>query len=439
MSRSDALEIFNAGVEAVKPGQLLPQYLQADKDVIHVCGKEFSLDIHRNIYLLSLGKAASAMALEAEKILDKKITDGLVITKYHHAIELSVCKTIEAGHPLPDSNSVKASVKLKQLLRNVTEHDLVIILISGGASALLTDTPPGLLLKDIQQTNQLLLQCGATIHEINIIRKHLSLLKGGQLIRYTNNATVVSLILSDVPGDDPDIIASGLTVADNSSFADAKRIVEYYNLENKLPSPVIKYLQNGLMGKIADTPKPGNELFKKTHSKIIGNNRTALHAAMNKAKELGYYPFIINDNLHGEADEKAKEFVQEILQYRGPLPACLLMGGETTVTIKSDGKGGRNHEVVLAALCELVKQNIVVEKFPVILSAGTDGTDGPTNAAGAMIDKSVFNQVKKITLHPENYLQRNDAYHFFKQVNGLIVTGPTQTNVMDIVVGLINN
>jgi hydroxypyruvate reductase len=276
------------------------------------------------------------------------------------------------------------------------------------------------------------LQCGATIQEMNIVRKHLSAgIKGGQLVRTAWPATLVSFILSDVIGDPLDIIASGPTVGDSSTFAQVWDILRKYQLPDKLPVNIIRWLQLGLNNKIEDTPKPGDEIFSKTHNYLIGTNRIALEAAAEAARALHYEPVIITDTLNGEARDKAYELVQQIKEYSGKRPACLLLGGETTVTIKNNGKGGRNQEFVLAALTALENFDIV------ILSAGTDGTDGPTDAAGAVVDASVIQTAEKLGLQATEFLEQNDSYHFFKKTGGLIITGPTQTNVMDVVVILL--
>ncbi|MCC6288840.1 MAG: DUF4147 domain-containing protein [Chitinophagaceae bacterium] len=434
MSRNDATEIFLAGVEAVMPVHFIPSYIKVDDECLYIGSSKIPFVALNNIYVAAAGKAAAAMALETEKIAGKYITEGLVVTKYEHALPLKKCKTIEAGHPVPDNNSIRGGNELLSLFKKAGKNDLIIMLVSGGASALVADCPPGIDLKDIQQTVQLLLHCGASIDEINTIRKHLSLLKGGQLVQYTE-ATVISLILSDVPGDDLSVIASGLTVADNSSFEDAWTIISRYALINELPASVRQWLQRGVEKLIQDTPKPGSDIFKKVHNIIVANNNIALQASAQKAKQLGYVVQIFSTQLSGEAAEKAIAFAEALHTLGNREKTCLLWGGETTVTIKGKGKGGRNQEFALAALCAGKKQHHLSLKNITILSGGTDGTDGPTDAAGAVIDEYSLSQT---TLNPCDYLANNDAYHFFKQAGGLLFTGPTQTNVMDIVIGLIN-
>lgn len=437
LSTVDAINIFNHAVEVVKPSAVISKYIKIDGDLLTIADGKLKLNDINRIYLLSVGKAAAAMALEVEKILGDNIASGLVVTKYHHALSLTHCDTIEAGHPVPDENSIKAATAIKKFLSSLTGNDLLLCLISGGASALIADMSEGISLDDLQQLSRLLLDCGASIHEINTVRKHICVLKGGQLLRHTNDAQVISLLVSDVLGDDLSVIASGLTVADNSSFADAWDVVDKFDLSLKIPISIKKYLQDGLKRHVMDTPKPGDSLFDRTANYIIARNEDALNAAKEAATQLGYHVNIIDKTMKGEAKEMAATFVNALMTYKGNKPACLLMGGETTVTIKGNGKGGRNQEFVLAALIELMQLNVPAEQIPIILSGGTDGTDGPTDAAGAFIDKNVLNNVKALSYDPLPYLLNNDAYHFFKQTGTLLITGPTQTNVMDIVIGLI--
>ena len=435
MLRNEATEIFLAGVKAVQPANFIPTQIKINDKSILIGSIEIALPYPNNIYVAAVGKAASAMAQETEKILGNYIKSGLVITKYEHAIALQHFTTIEAGHPVPDGNSIKGGEALLQFFKQAGANDTIIMLVSGGASALVADCPPAITLQDIQDTVQLLLRCGASIDEINTIRKHLSLLKGGQLVRYTK-AKIISLILSDVPGDDLSVIASGLTVADASTFEDAWKIIGKYALTSLLPNTVREWLQQGLDKLIPDTPKPGNKIFENLINTIVANNAIALDAAAKKAKQLGYAVHISSSILSGEASVKAVAFIKELNILRTQKKHCVLMGGETTVTIKGKGKGGRNQEFALAALCESKTNKDISFKRITILSGGTDGTDGPTDAAGAIADEAIASQ----SIYDAcAYLADNDAYHFFKQAGGLLITGPTQTNVMDIVIGLIND
>ena len=436
--RNHALQIFTAGVRAVQPQYLLPRHLRWQQSRLCLGEQLFEQADINKLFIIGAGKASAAMAREAELILKDRITEGVIVTKYEHAFPLTTIRCIEAGHPLPDENSLQAGREIIRLLKQAGENDLVIGLISGGASALMVDCPPGVLLPELQTVFNGLLQCGATIEEMNTVRKHLSAgIKGGQLTRTAWPATIVSFILSDVIGDPLDSIASGPTVADRSTFADAWEIVRKYQLRDKLPVSIIRWLQGGLNKQIDETPKPGDPIFDRSHNYLIGTNHIALEAAAAMARSLHYTPVIVTDALKGEARDKAQELVQQVQQYAGPRPACLLLGGETTVTIRNPGKGGRNQEFALAALVAMQKAFTAGDKLPVLLSAGTDGTDGPTNAAGAVVDAGVWQLAAQRGLIPEKYLEQNDSWNFFHQAGGHIITGPTHTNVMDIIVVLI--
>jgi glycerate 2-kinase len=436
--RNDALKIFTAAVRAVQPQYLLPRHMRWQQQQLQLGEQVFAQHDINKLFIIGAGKASAAMAREAEIVLGSRIDAGVIVTKYEHVFPLKTIECIEAGHPVPDENSLLAGREITRLLKQAGEKDVVLALISGGASALMIDCPPGIVLPELQTVFNRLLQCGATIDEMNIVRKHLSAdIKGGQLMRTAWPATVVSFILSDVIGDPLDSIASGPTVADGSTFADAWEIVRKYQLTEKLPVSIIRWLQRGLNNQIAETPKPGDPIFTKGHNYLIGSNRIALEAAATMARELHYSPVIITDSLQGEARDKARELVSQVRQYEGPRPACLLLGGETTVTINNPGKGGRNQEFALAALLALQEAFPAGEGMPVLLSAGTDGTDGPTDAAGAVVDAGVIQLAAKRGLNAENYLTQNNSWNFFHQASGHVITGPTHTNVMDIVVVLL--
>lgn len=437
MSRADAIQIFLAGVEAVKPAHFIPQHIRFREHGIQIADQNFAFTDIDNLYVAAVGKAAAAMALETEKILGSRIAEGIAVTKNDHALELAYSRTIEAGHPVPDDNSILAGKAITDLFKKAGKKDLILLLISGGASALLADAPPGCNLADLQQTGQMLLDCGAAIDEINTIRKHLSLIKGGQLMQYTE-AKTIALLLSDVPGNDLSVIASGLTAPDPTTFKDAWGIIEKYRLSEKLPAGVGNWLQNGIKKAIPDTPKPGNPVFRKVHNNLVATNQTALTAAEQKAQKLGYATTILSPTLTGEAEMQALAFVNRLKNENNRSPACFLWGGETTVTMQGSGKGGRNQHFVLAALCALIDEAWLKEHNIAILSGGTDGTDGPTEAAGAVFDYHTVLKLKELSIDPEAYLHNNDAFHFFEKAGGLITTGPTQTNVMDIVVGIVN-
>jgi glycerate-2-kinase len=379
------------------------------------------------------------MAVETEKIFGEYIRDGLVTTKYGHALTTRKIRIKEAAHPVPDENCIMAVAETRQLLNKVTPDDLIICLISGGASALWCDVPAGASLREIQTMFEELIKSGAAIGEINTVRKHLSCIKGGQLIRYCGGAKIISLIISDVPGDDLTVIASGPTVADASTFGDAYAVLLKYNLLSRLPQSISGHIEKGIQGMIEETPKPGDLLFKNTVNKIIGNNKIALLAAAGSAEALGYHTLIIPQLITGDAEEEAKKLITLAANYEGEKPVCILQGGETTVNVTGKGKGGRNQHFVLAALNELQKlQNENSSDEITILSGGTDGTDGPTDATGAVADRDTVNKAAQKNLSIQQYLNNHDAYHFFETTTGsLLITGPTQTNVMDIMMAIV--
>lgn len=436
--KKDALTILKSAIDAVKPTQLIANQIGLYGDILQIGEKLINLSKFENIYVIGAGKASAFMALSLEKIMKDKVTYGAVIVKYDHRAPCKKIKILEGGHPIIDENCIAATGQILNMVEQADEKDLVICLISGGGSALFEKLPEGISLSDLQETFKLLLECGAAIEEVNTVRKHLSLVKGGKLARAIAPATCVSLLLSDVIGDPVESIASGPTAADPTTFPDTWQVIEKYELADRLPDAVKLYLQDGLDGKIPETLKPGDPIFNKTDNIVLGNNFHSLETAKQIAKELGYNTLILSSQIQGEAKEIAKAIagmISEIISSGHPLPrpACLLMGGETTVTIRGKGKGGRNQELALSALLSLKN---VVEPYALV-SCGTDGTDGPTDAAGGIILPEMWENARKLKLNPQQYLAQNDAYHFLEKVDGLIKTGPTGTNVMDIVFALI--
>lgn len=430
--RRDARLIFKAGIKAADPVLAVNRHLRLKNNKLTIQDRTYDLNKYEGIYVLGAGKASAAMAQALEKILGERIKSGWINVKYGHQLPLKKIEVHPAGHPLPDEEGIKGTQKMIQLLQKTTEKDLVIFLISGGGSALLTSPVQGITLKDLQNLTQKLLDCGATIHEINALRKHISQVKGGKLAQLAYPSTLISLVLSDVIGDNLDTIASGPTVPDPSTFKHCLQVVDKYNIENHIPRSILLYLERGEKGEIKETPKENNPIFIKTQNLIVGNNFQALKEATQKAGELGYKTLILSTFIQGETREIAKmhaALAKEILSSGNPLPApaCLLSGGETTVTVKGKGLGGRNQEFVLSAAIEIEGWERVV-----ILSGGTDGTDGPTEASGAITDGNTVVRAKKLGLDPLYYLQQNDSYHFFKPLEDLLLTGPTFTNVMDL-------
>ncbi|HZK96254.1 MAG TPA: glycerate kinase, partial [Prolixibacteraceae bacterium] len=397
----------------------------------------FDLSAVQSIYVIGAGKASALMAQALESVLGSAITGGHIVTKYGHSIHLQYIGVSEAGHPVPDENGLKGTEKIIEFVQKADKNDLVICLISGGGSALLTDIPEGCTLADLASLNDLLLKSGAEIGEINCVRKHLSAIKGGQLAKMASPAIVISLILSDVIGDPLDVIASGPTATDESTFTDAMAVLKRYNLSSKVAPSIFKIISEGAQGKRPETLKKDDPAVNQIHNFLIGNNKLALQAAKSKAENLGFYTQIETSTLSGNVEDIASMLVDSAIKYRDEhkgRKSCLLYGGEPTVKISGNGLGGRNQH--LALLCAKLLHN---HAGITILSGGTDGTDGPTDVAGAVVDNQTFSNAKNRNLDINHYLQNCDSYHFFKQEGGLVTTGPTQTNVMDIILVLIGS
>ena len=435
--KSDARAIFEAGLEAVDPEVAVHNHLKRSGDTLELNGKYYTLSDYENVYVIGMGKAAASMAKAVEDILGDELTAGIVNVKYGHTAPLKKIKINEAAHPVPDESGISGSREIIELLNKTGEKDLVICLISGGGSALLPCPAEGLTLEDKQIVTQSLLECGADIHEINSIRKHISAVKGGRLAALAYPSVMISLILSDVIGDNLDVIASGPTVLDTHTFHDCRNIIDKYKLNEIVPKRVIGYIERGCSGEIEDTPKAGSPVFERTQNAIVGSNILAVKAAKDKAQELGYNSFILSTFVHGETEEVAKvhtAIAKEIKSSGNPVnkPACILSGGETTVTIQGKGKGGRNQEFVLAAAIDIDGLDNVV-----VLSGGTDGNDGPTDAAGAIADGTTIQRANDMGLNAFELLCENNSYNFFKPLGGLLITGPTNTNVMDLRIVLV--
>ncbi len=432
-----AKEIFSKAVVAVDPYKKLKEILRIEKDQLFLnmdgeSEKGFDLKMFNHIFLIGTGKASSSMAQAVEEIFGDRISRGMITTKYGHTLPLKKTERIEAGHPLPDRNGLEGAKKIKNLLIQSGAEDLVIFLLSGGGSALLPLPVEGITLEEKQEVTQFLLDCGADIHEINTIRKHISQIKGGGFARWAYPSTILSFILSDVVGDPLDVIASGPTVPDTSTFGEGWEVLKKYDLINKIAPSIKNYLWAGKEGRIEETPKSGEIIFEKVHNHLIGSNILALRAAEKEASSLGLHPLILSSSIVGETKEVARFHVaiaKEVISSGNPIPrpACILSGGETTVIIKGHGRGGRNQEFALAGALEISELEKVV-----LLSGGTDGTDGPTDAAGALADSSTLKRAQSLGLDPKIHLENNDAYPFFQSLGDLLLTGPTHTNVMDV-------
>jgi glycerate 2-kinase len=431
-----AEKIFLAGVERVLPENLISKEMMIRGNCLLIGSLEFSLEAIDKIFVIGAGKASAKMAAEVEKILGNRITEGHIVVKYGHSCKLKYIKVTEAGHPVPDSKGYQATNAILKIARKAGTNDLVICLISGGGSALLADFPEESSPEEMISLSNLLINSGASITEINTVRKHLSLVKGGQLARTVTPGTTISLILSDVIGDPLDVIASGPTTPDPTTYKNAFNVLEKYNLTGSVPAGILSYLKSGCSGMIEETPKPGDQLFKKTFNLLIGTNRIALEASKRKAEQLGFSSFIIDDKLQGDIYGVAKNITGIAIKYKDDdnilKPACLLFGGEPTLRMTGHGIGGRNQH--LALLCsQLIQTQIGIA----VLAAGTDGTDGPTDAAGAVVDSFAVKDALSKNIDPEKYLKEFDSYNFFKNAGGHIITGPTGTNVMDIVIAII--
>ncbi|MCX6599377.1 MAG: glycerate kinase [Acidobacteria bacterium] len=402
--RRDAIAIFEAGVQAADPHRAVLAALAGERA--------------DRVWVVGAGKATAAMARAAEDHFGSAIQGGVINIKDGHSEPLQRVEQVEASHPLPDERGVAGARRIAALASQAQAGDLVLCLISGGASALMPLPAEGITLAEKQATTRLLLGCGANIHELNCVRKHLSAIKGGQLAQLAAPARVLALILSDVVGDNLDVIGSGPTVPDSSTAAEAVAILQRYGLLQQVPAAVRARLESG-----AETPKPGDPAFAQVRNRIVGSNRLAAEAAMARAAELGYLPRLLSTTLEGEARDVGRHLAQE----RG----CVIAGGETTVTLTGTGKGGRNQEMALAAAIALDG-----EPDTVFLSAGTDGTDGPTDAAGAIADGTTLAVAREKGLAAGEFLTNSDSYHFFQAVGGLIITGPTGTNVMDLQIRL---
>jgi glycerate 2-kinase len=414
--RRDAKAILMAALAAADPTAAVDKVLRGRDD----------LDRYKRIFVVGAGKAGGTMARAAEHFLASRISAGCVNVKDGDRSKTQLIELRHCGHPMPDERGLSGAKRIEAICSEAGENDLVICLLSGGASALSPYPAPPITLAEKQETTRLLLACGASIHEINAVRKHISAIKGGQLARIAAPARVLSLILSDVVGDDLDVIGSGPTAPDASTFEAAYAVLEKYELRERVPARVRERLRNGA----TETPKAADPLFEHVENIIVGSNQKSLEAAARQAKEMGYRTLILSSTIQGETQDVARMHAAIARQIRvqgQPVrpPACVISGGETTVTISNgSGKGGRNQEFTLAAALDIAGLEDTL-----ILSAGTDGTDGPTDAAGAMADGAT---ISRAHLSAAEALSGHDAYPFFADAGDLVITGATGTNVMDL-------
>jgi len=420
----------------VDPYRAILRDARIRNDTLRVGPHRYRLSKYRRIAAIGAGKASARMAQALERVLGPRLDGGLVVVKYGHGFPTKVVRVIEAAHPVPDRAGLDAGRQLLDFAGSLTGNDLLIVLLSGGASSLLPVPAQGLTLEDKQATTQLLLRSGATIQEMNTVRKHLSSLKGGQLAAATK-AHVLTIVLSDVIGDDLGTIGSGPTAPDDTTFADAWALVRKYRLAAAIPRAVSRHLRLGMQGRRVETPISGSAVFEKVRHHIIGSNRAALEAASKAAVRSELHTMIASSTLTGEAREVAKVFGavgREVVRYGRPMrpPCCFLAGGELTVTVSGNGRGGRAQEFALAAA-----QEIAGLKKIWIAAFATDGSDGPTDAAGAVVDGDTIARATRQGIDPAQALLQNDAYTFFQRRGGHIITGPTGTNVNDLYVLLV--
>ncbi len=431
--REDMMKVLAAALKAVDPAQAVRNCVRREGARLQVGDCAYDLYSYRRILVVGAGKASGPMAQALEEILGDRLAGGVVNVKEGYAVPTHRIELIEAAHPVPDESGVRGTERILQLAEEAGADDLVFCLISGGGSALMELPVEDITLDDLQQLTDLLLRSGATINEVNTIRKHISQVKGGGLARAAAPATLIALILSDVVGNPLDFIASGPTVPDTTTFQDAWSLLEKFRLQDAIPQTVRAQLERGLSQEIPDTPKEGDPIFARTASVLVGSNEIAARAALDAATKLGYNSILVTTWVEGEAREVAKVMAgvaKGLIRHHSPLspPACLIFGGETTVTVRGEGKGGRNQEMALAAALALDGwENVAV------MAVGTDGTDGPTDAAGGIADGTVLARARALGLDPLAYLDHNDSYHFLQQTGALLVTGPTNTNVNDLI------
>lgn len=430
-TRSNALDIYNEAVEAANPKKCVLDYLSLEDEVLKVDTRTYDLKEYDSIYAIAFGKAASAMAEAVEEVLGDRLSGGMVITnsqpeKKFNKLGFRVC-----AHPVPDERSISAANEVMSILGTAGEKDLVIFLISGGGSAVLSMPSPGLTLDDMRKATETLLASGVDKNGLNAVRKHLSQIKGGGLLKKALPANVVTLILSNVVSDKVDAIASGPTVPDSTTYEDAWKVIDAMDLEHKLPPQVVVHLEDGKNGEFPETLKEGEFDPDRVQTLIVGSNIKSLLEAKKKAAELGYNTLMLSSQISGEAKEVAKviagiAFDVERSDMPVKKPSCIIFGGETTVTVHSVGKGGRSTETALSFCMEIIEHNIVG------LFCDTDGIDGPIDAAGAICDGQSRLNARKMGVSAREHLAQNNSYDFFDKLGDLIITGPTGTNVMDI-------
>ncbi|UCD05528.1 MAG: glycerate kinase [candidate division WOR-3 bacterium] len=439
--KPDIVEFFLAGLRAVDAYEITRCAINLSNGIITITGhhgkkERYDLSKFKRILTVGFGKAALPMACAVEQLLLDRITKGMIVCPYGTSGKTKRIEVIEAGHPIPDASSIQGARRIIEMTSDLAEDDFLILLVSGGGSALFTMPAPGIAIEDLRQMNEILLECGANIDEINTVRKHLSQIKGGQLARLAHPATTAALLISDVVGDMTHTIASGPAAPDPSTFGDALNILRKHEMMKHTPQSIIDRLEAGRRGEITETPKSGDPIFKNTSNIIIGSNMIALQAIAHHAAEKGYRPLILSSRITGDTRLAAMIFasmIKEIKKRHAAVSTCIVSGGEMTTAVKGSGSGGRNQDFCLS-LSPLIKGMKGVQ----VLSAGTDGIDGKTEAAGAVIDGNTHERARAMGLDIGRALADYDSHSFFRATGDLIITGRTNTNVMDIQIILLS-
>lgn len=434
------MEILRKAVEAVDPAEAVRQSIKVEAAHLKCGSVVLDLDHFSRLFVVGGGKASGAMAEAVEELLKSYISDGIVnvLKNTENRYNLERIRLNGASHPIPDEDCVNGVRRMLSLVEESGENDLLIVLISGGGSSLMTYPPEGVTLDEVQRLTDMLLRSGATINELNAVRKHLSSVKGGLLAKKAYPTTVLSLILSDVVGDPLDTIASGPTAPDQTTFNDAIEILKRYGVWTETAPSIRCRMERGIRGLVEETPKLGDITFTRIHNVVVGSNHTAAQAATDRASTLGYNPMLLSTRIEGEARHVGTAvagIAQEMVATGNPVPrpAAMIMGGETTVTVKGRGRGGRNQELALSAAIKINELDTVIATF------ATDGIDGPTEAAGAIVDGSTLNRAHSMNLEPEKFLSDNNSYGFFRALGDALLTGPTGTNVNDLALILVSD
>jgi glycerate 2-kinase len=438
-ARRDLVLALEGAISAADPAALVRRNVTLSKEVLRIHSLKFILSRYRRVLVVGGGKASGKMAVELERIIGDFITGGAINVPEHQRFESKGSKIIfsPATHPIPSRKGSLGVERMLSLVGRPSKDDMVICLISGGASALLPLPSPGVTIAEKAEATKLLLKSGADINEMNVVRKHLSLIKGGRLAKILFPATVVSLIISDVVGNRLDSIGSGLTAPDPTTYAEARSILVRRDLWTKVSPSIRRTIGDGITGRLDETPKPGATVFRRVHNVVLASNRLSRLSAAEKLRRFGYQVSVLREEIKGEARVVGGDLASRLVKMKTVADStgrvqALVAGGETVVTLHGNGRGGRNQELVLSAALRL--------KGEVNISMGavaTDGIDGPTDAAGAIADGTTVERAKEMGLDPRIFLERNDSYHLFKRLGNLVVTGPTGTNVNDVVVGVV--